>query len=110
MRRNSDLPQDVERWFRRQAASLWPAALGSLSLRRSPCVREHCPACARGEKHPSYALYSRVNGRRTSIYVPDELVPTIQQALENGRALQGLLYEVGRRYTNAVKRQREATK
>ena len=110
MRRSRELPQDVERWFHSQAAALWPAALGSLSLRRSPCVREHCPACARGEKHPSYALYCRVKGHRTGIYVPDELVPTIQQALDNGRALQTVLYEVGWRYTNAVKRQREARK
>jgi len=101
---------DVERWFRTQAAALWPAALGSLSLRRSPCVRKHCQACARGEKHPSYVLYSRVNGHRIGVYVPDELVATIQHALENGRALQTLLYEAGRRYTNAIKRRREASK
>ena len=38
--------------------------------------------------------------------VPDELEPQIRRALENGRALQDLLYEAGRRYTNAVKHQR----
>lgn len=101
-------PSDVERWFRTQAARLWPAALGSLSLRRSPCVREHCEACARGAQHPSYVLYGRVKGRRVSIYVPNELVPQIQHSLENGRALQELLYEAGRRYTKAVKHQRAA--
>ena len=103
-------PTDVERWFRAQAAGLWPAALGSLSLRRSPCVREHCEACARGDQHRSYVLYCRVKGRRVGIYIPDELVPEIQQSLDNGRALQDLLYQAGRRYTNAVKHQRVAKK
>ncbi len=99
-------PADVERWFQTQAAGLWPAALGSLSFRRSPCVRDHCAACARGDQHPSHVLYCRVSGRRVGIYIPDELAPTIRRALENGRALQALLYDAGRRYANAVKQQR----
>jgi len=102
----SESPTDVERWFRAQVAGLWPAALGSLSFRRSPCVRDHCDACARGDQHPSYVLYCRIKGRRVGIYVPDELVPAIRRSLDNGRALQDLLYEAGRRYTNAVKHQR----
>jgi len=51
-------------------------------------------------------LYGRIKGRRVAIYIPDELAPEIRRALENGRALQDLLYEAGRRYTNAVKHQR----
>jgi hypothetical protein len=51
-------------------------------------------------------LYGRIKGRRIAIYVPDELEPEIRRALENGRALQELLYEAGRRYTNAVKHRR----
>jgi hypothetical protein len=106
MAKKIESPADVERWFRTQAAALWPAALGSLSHRTCPCTREHCPACARGEKHPSYVLYVRVNGRRTSIYIPAELAPQIEHALANGRALQELLHEAGRRYTAAAKQQR----
>jgi hypothetical protein len=106
----TETPTDVERWFRAQSASLWPAALGSLSLRRSPCVRTNCEACARGDQHASYILYSRIKGRRVGIYIPDELVSQIQQSLDNGRALQDLLYQAGRRYTNAVKHQRAAKK
>ena len=108
MPRKRESPSDVERWFRAEAAELWPAALGSLSLRRSPCVREHCEACARGDQHPSHVLYYRVKGRRVGIYIPEELVPQIQQSLDNGRALQELLYEAGRRFTNAVKHQRKS--
>ena len=106
MARTSESAADVERWFRTQAAGLWPVALGSLSLRRSPCVRDHCEACARGDQPPSYVRYCRIKGRRVGIYVPNELVPQIQQALDNGRARQDLLYQAGRRYTQAVKQRR----
>jgi len=96
----------VERWWREQSAGLWPAALGSLSFRRSPCVRENCQACLRGEQHPSHVLYCRIKGRRLGIYIPEELVPVIERCLGNGRALQELLYEAARRYANALKHER----
>ena len=104
--RKIESPPDVERWFRAQAADLWPAALGSLSLRKSPCMRDQCAACARGDQHTSHVLYGRIKGRRLAIYIPDDLAPEIRRALKNGRALQDLMYEAGRRYTNAVKHQR----
>jgi hypothetical protein len=100
---------DVEQWFRKQAAGLWPAALGSLSLRRSPCVRDHCPACHSGEQHPSHVLYGRIKGRRFAIYIPDELVAELQRCLDNGRALQELLYQTALRYTKALKHQKART-
>jgi hypothetical protein len=96
---------DVEQWFRKQAGDLWPAALGSLSLRRSPCVREHCESCRSGEQHASHVLYGRIKGRRFAIYVPDPLVPELRHSLENGRALQELLYQSALRYTKALKQQ-----
>jgi len=102
----TESPIDVERWLREQSAALWPAALGSLSLRRSPCVRPNCPACRSGEGHPSHILYCRSQGRRLGIYIPQELVPQISRCLDNGRALQELLHEAARRYANAVKQER----
>jgi hypothetical protein len=99
---------DVEQWFRNQAANLWPAALGSLGFRRSPCIREHCEACLKGEKHPSHVLYVRINGRRFTIYVPDELVPEVQRSLDNGRELQELLHLAAVRYAKALKHERTA--
>lgn len=72
-------------------------------------MRDHCEACARGDQHRSYVLYGRIKGRRVGLYIPEELVPEIRRALDNGRALQDLLYQVGRRYTNAIKHQRTHT-
>jgi hypothetical protein len=103
MPRKAESPADVELWLHQRSAALWPAVLGSLSLRRSPCVRDNCPACRSGEQHPSYILYGRIKGRRYGLYIPDALVPQIRRCLDNGHALQGLLYEAARRYTKALK-------
>src|SRR5262245_32568603 len=99
-------PEDVRRWFLRQVSELWPLAIGSLSLRTGPCIRENCSACQRGKGHASYALYGRQKNRRFSVYVPQELVPLVQQPADNGRTLHKLIGEAGLRYTAALKRQR----
>src|SRR5216684_2998891 len=103
----SESASDIVRWLQSETASLWPAILGSLSLRRSPCVRENCPACLSGEQHASYVLYGRLKGRRFAVYVPEELVPEVRRCLENGRALQDLLYQAAPRYVKALKRERD---
>jgi hypothetical protein len=106
----SDSTADVARWLECQCAEKWPAILGSLSLRRSRCIRKNCRACQSGEQHSSYVLYGRVKERRISMYIPEELVPEIQRALDNGRVVQELLYEAAERYAKALKRQRSAVK
>lgn len=106
--KRSESPEDVRRWFLRQVSELWPLAAGSLSLRTGPCIRENCSACRRGEGHASYALYGRNKSRRFSVYVPQELVALVQQAVNNGRKLEDLIREAGLRYTVALKGQRAA--
>ena len=103
---DSESPSDVARWLRSASADLWPAVLGSLSLRRSRCIRENCRACQSGEQHQSYVLYGRTNGRRVAVYVPEELVSEVQRSLDNGRALQDLLHQAAPRYIKALKRER----
>jgi hypothetical protein len=102
-------PADVISWMRRKAASLPPAMLGSLSHRRAPCNNPNCSACLSGEQHLAWVLYGQHNGRRFAVYVPEDLVPDVQRALENGRALQALLMEAGPRYVKAMKRVRAST-
>ena len=104
-----EFPADVTNWFQEQVAGLWPAALGSLSLRRTRCIREHCKACLKGEQHLSHVLYGRIEGRRFAVYVPDELVPEVSRCLDNGRAVQDLLHQSAVRYVNALKHQRNLT-
>src|SRR6266480_74342 len=47
-------------------------------------------------------------GRRFAVYVPEGLVPEVRRCLDNGRALQELLYEAAPRYIKALKRERTA--
>jgi hypothetical protein len=106
MMKRSEKPEDVKRWFQREVGRLWPLGMGSLSLRRGPCIRENCSACASGQGHASYALSGRVGRRRISLYVPEELVPEVQRAVAHGRQLQELMREAGQRYLAALKRER----
>lgn len=102
----TETPDQVRLWFQAAVRDLWPIAVGSLSLRKSPCIRKHCQFCESGRGHSSYALYGRKGSRRFSIYVPDELAGDLEQAIRNGRDLQKLMTEAGRRYALALKNER----
>jgi hypothetical protein len=79
------------------------------SLRRkSPCIRKRCHLCEAGQGHSSYSLYGRKWNRRFSIYVPDELAEGLEKTIRNGRDLQKLMAEAGRRYTLALKNERSS--
>jgi len=106
MQTKKESAADVERWLRDQVASLWPAALGSMSFRQSRCMRESCEACRSGRQHRSHVLYLRIEGRRSAIYVPEELAPMVQRCLDNGHTLQKLLYQSAVRYLKALKNDR----
>jgi hypothetical protein len=103
----TESPADVRRWLESQTTDSFPAILGSLSLRRAPCIRASCQACKSGEQHASWVLYGRAKGRRFSIYIPEDLVPEVQRCLEKGRALQELLFEAAPRYVKALKAEKD---
>lgn len=63
-----ETPEDVHRWFLAEVTKPWQVAGGSLSIRKSPCIREHCAACEAGQGHPSSVLYTWSAGRRGSLY------------------------------------------
>ena len=104
----SETSEDVRRWFVGAIKDLWPVALGSVSLRKSPCIRENCSACASGQGHSSYALSGYRGNRRFTVYVPDELAPEIQKAIDKGRRLQDLIKEAVVRFLRAEKRKRRS--
>jgi len=103
-----EMPEEIKRWFLNAVQRLWPIAMGSVSLRKSPCIRENCSVCASGIGHSSYALSGYRGNRRFSVYVPEELAPDIQKAVENGHQVQDLMKEAGLRYVYARKRERLA--
>lgn len=102
-------PAAVRDWFRRALKDAWPVALGSLSLRQSPCTRSGCSACASGAQHRSYVLYGLRRGRRFALYVPTEMVPEVRKALANGRRLQEFLFDAGFRWVKARKAERKGS-
>ena len=81
--------------LREKLRSCWPALKGSLAKVHKPCIRPHCPACARGDKHPNHLLTFIQRGRRRCLYVPKAMVPMLKRALLNGRRIEQLLYQVG---------------
>ena len=104
----TETTEQVRRWFQQEVRDLWPVAVGSLSLRKSPCIRSHCQFCESGQGHSSYALYGRKGKKRFSIYVPEELVEDLERAIGNGRDFQKLMSEAGRRYALALKNERRS--
>jgi hypothetical protein len=98
---------DIQKHYHAQFLALWPALKGSLCEVRKPCIRPNCPACARGDKHPAFILSFREKGRRRCMYVPAELVPLLQEALDNGRKFEALLSEVGPKLLRAYRQGRD---
>lgn len=95
MRRPSSPSPDPKEAFLQQLSKLWPAMKGSMAQVRKTCLRPGCTACARGDKHPAFILSFTQAGKRRCRYVPKELVPLFERALQNGRQIETLLYELG---------------
>jgi hypothetical protein len=95
MMKHKNIHSPVQQRFLEKLQPLWPALKGSLALVRKPCIRPHCRACARGDKHPNYLLAFTQKGRRRCLYVPRAMVRVLERALENGRQIEQLLYEMG---------------
>lgn len=89
------IDHSIEQAVRDKLLSYWPALKGSLAKVYKPCIRPNCPACARGDKHPNYLLSFTQKGRRRCLYVPISMVPMLKRALNNGRRIERLLYEMG---------------
>ncbi len=85
----------LEQRFPKKLLTWWPAMKGSLARVYKPCIRPHCAACARGDKHPNFLLSFTEKGRRRCLYVPTAMVAKLKRALKNGRRIEQLLYEMG---------------
>lgn len=103
-------PCGAKSTLERQLQGLWPAVKGSLAKIAKPCIRPHCPACARGDKHPAWIFTFSEKGHRRCLYVPEALVPTLRRALRNGRSIEKLLCRTGPALVKAYRRQRDSTK
>jgi len=50
--------------------------------------------CRKGEKHSSYYLTDKVNGKTRTVYVPDDLVDEVEKWVEEYQNLKELLQEI----------------
>lgn len=87
--------EDGKARFLAEVSKLWPVARGSLSYVRKPCIHPNCRVCARGDKHPSWIFSIYREGKQRCLYVPEDLVDTLRQAIANGRKAEQLLVECG---------------
>jgi hypothetical protein len=106
MKLNPDPLSVLQKKFLAQLPALWPPLKGSLALVKKPCIRQNCPACARGDKHPAWILSFTQGQRRRCMYVPKELVPLLRQGLQNGRRLEQFLFALGPDLLRAHRQQR----
>ena len=97
----------LQQQFLRDLQRFWPAIKGSLSQVHKPCIRPHCPACARGDKHPAFLLSFTEKGRRRCMYVPAAWVPRLRHALDNGQQLEPLLSELAPALLRLYRQQRD---
>ena len=104
----SHFDTQLQAQFFKELAALWPALKGSLTEVRKPCIRPHCPACARGDKPPAFLWTFTEQGRRRCFYVPAPLVPLLRQGLENGRRLEARLTALGPAWLGAWRQQRDS--
>jgi hypothetical protein len=75
--------------------ALGPLAKGTLSEVRKPCARTNCSACRSGRKHKAFLFSYADDGKRRCMYVASGLVPTLREALRNGRAVEAFLHQCG---------------
>jgi hypothetical protein len=97
---------DITR-FLEELRKLWPVARGTLAEVAKPCIRPGCAACERGEKHAAFNFTFRKGTKRRCLYVPRELVPTLERALENGRRVEERMVEIAEALILAHRRTRK---
>lgn len=95
-------PDAVKDAFLEKAALLWPVAKGSLTLTHSPWIHENCKECASGRKHPKLIFTFREKGKLRGMYVRPGHEKELRQAIANGRELERLVTEAGRRSLDSV--------
>ena len=69
---------------------------------------EALPALRSGARALQLRIVRTSGSGRFSVYVPDELAKDVETAIQNGRDLQKLITEAGRRYTVALKNARSS--
>lgn len=103
--KNINLPKDVKNAYLKKLRTLWPAVKGSLVEVRKPCIRKNCPKCASGEKHRAFIYSFTKDGKQKCRYVSRELAQELRKAVDNGKAIEKMMIELGE---NIIQNYRES--
>lgn len=77
----------------KQLQAKGPVLAASLVTLRRTCGNPNC-RCARGHKHPGHYLTWKVKAKTHTAYVPAELIPQVQQWIQEHRRLKQLVREM----------------
>jgi len=101
---------DEEREIRSRASQLLSGAglvHGFLSIRLQKCGKENC-RCSRGEKHETFVLVLRNEGRTTQLPIPKALVAKVRRWVEQEKGLQDLLRRISELQTERIREMKKA--
>lgn len=110
MQQQIDSLSALKKQFHQKMGGLWPVMKGSLAKVYKPCIRTHCPACQRGDKHPAWIWTFTDQGKRHCLYVAATDVAFLRKGLVNGRRLERFLYRVAPVFLKQQRQQRHREK
>jgi len=84
-----------------------PMLQGSPVTMKRRCGKENC-RCARGHKHVSLYLATRLEGKRKMICVPKELEEKVRRWIDDGQEARGLFEAVCQASLEALLREKQA--
>jgi hypothetical protein len=77
----------------RELRTVGPVVAASLCERRVRCGNANCK-CARGEKHSSWCLTFKHQGRTRTVHVPRAMLPEVKQWVKEYRRVKQLLQQI----------------
>ena len=90
----------------KRLAALVPFAKGSVCVSHKPCGNPwKCKKCLSGEMHPSVQYSLRENGKLRTMHVQPRFLKQVQEAVANGREVERLLVEAGKKYIGFLRTQ-----
>ena len=87
----------------KQLRQVGPLVAASLCQRRVRCGNPHC-RCAQGEKHASWCLTFKQEGKTRTVHVPREMVEEVRQWVKEHRKVKQLLAQISENSIQIIRR------
>jgi len=87
----------------RQLREIGPLVAASLCQRAVRCGNPQC-RCARGEKHSSWCLTFKRQGKTRTVHVPRNLIEEVRQWVKEYHRTKQLLAQISEQYVQIIRR------